>query len=174
MTEQTVTRKTELLAAIERSWQALNTTLGRLSETQRTAVRDAQGWSVKDHVIHIAVWERSAIFMLQGRPRHLAVGVEESLFATGSDDDVNAVIYQQHRDLPWDQALAQLRAAHEQLVALVQPLTDADLLQPCRHYLPAAPIRGDGPLAITVIASNSAEHYVEHLAWIETLVGTVP
>ena len=170
MTEQRVTKKTELLADIERSWQALDATLGRLSETQRTAVRDAQGWSVKDHVVHMAVWARSAISMLQGRPRHLAVGIEESLFAAGSDDDLNAVIYEQHRNLTWDEALAQLHAAHQQLVALLQPLTDADLLQPARHYLPDMPIRGDGPLVITVISGNSAQHYAEHLPWIEALV----
>jgi hypothetical protein len=51
----------------------------------------------------------------------------------------------------------------------LQPLTDVDLQQPYRHYLPAEPGEGDGPPAFNVIYGNSAHHFAEHLAWIEAL-----
>ena len=48
---------------------------------------------------------------------------------------------------------------------------DAGLRKPYRQYLPQEPGEGDGPLAINVIYGNSAQHFTEHRAWIEALVG---
>ena len=41
-----------------------------LSEEQMTTIHDPQGWAAKDHLVHIAAWERSVAVFLQGRPRH--------------------------------------------------------------------------------------------------------
>jgi hypothetical protein len=171
MTERQVTTKTELLTENEHTWASLNTALDHLTEAQMTALKDAQGWSVKDHLIHLTVWERSVVFLLQGKPRHAGLGVEEALFLKGSDDDINAVVFQQRKDLPLVEALAQFRDVHQQLLKLLASLTDADLQKPYRHYLPDEPRKGDGPPAINVIYGNSARHFAEHLVWIEALVG---
>ena len=174
MTDRQFTTKAELLANIERTWAALNAALDRLTEAQMTTLKDGQGWGVKDHLTHLAAWERSVVFFLQNKPRHVGLGVDEALYLKdlkGPDDDINAVIFQQHQDLPSGTALAQLREVHQQLLALLQPLSDADLQKPYRHYLPQEPGDGDGPPAINVISGNSAEHFAEHLTWIETLVG---
>ena len=174
MTERRATTKADLLAEIEHTWASLNAALDRLTEAQMTALKDAQGWSVKDHLIHLAVWERSVVFFLQGKPRHAGLGVDEALFLKGSDDDVNAVVFQQSKDRPLAEALAQFRDVHQQLLKLLAPLTEADLQKPYRHYLPDEPGEGDGPPAINVIYGNSAQHFAEHLAWIEALVGQAP
>ncbi len=178
MTERQVTTKAELLSDIEHAWAALNAALGRLTETQMTTIRDAQGWTVKDHLIHLAHWERSVVFFLlfflQGKPRHAGLDVEEALFLKGDDDEINAVIFQRRKDDPLGEALAQFRDIHQQLLQLLQPLADADLQRPYRHYLPEEPGEGDGPPAINVIYGNSARHFAEHLAWIEALVGPMP
>jgi hypothetical protein len=42
--------------------------------------------------------------------------------------------------------------------------------QPYRRYLPDEPGRDDGPPAIDLIYGNTADHFADHLAWIETLV----
>jgi hypothetical protein len=139
-----------------------------------TALKDAQGWSVKDHLIHLAAWERSVVFFLQGKPRHAGLGVEEALFLKGSDDDVNAVVFQQRKDLPLAEAFAQFREVHQQLLKLLAALTDTDLQKPYRHYLPDEPGHDDGSPAINVIDGNSARHFAEHLTWIEALVGKAP
>jgi len=171
MPERRATTKVELLADIARTWVALNAALDRLTEAQMTTTRDAQGWTVKDHIIHMTYWERSAVFFLQGKPRHAGLDVDEALYLTGTDDEINAVIYQQRKDLPLVDALVQFREVHQQLLKLVQPLTDADLQKSYHHYLPDEPGDGDGPPAINVIYSNSAHHFTEHLTWIEALVG---
>jgi len=159
-----------LLAELERTWTALNTAVNQLTTAQLTTPQDAQGWTVKDHLIHLAAWERSAVFFLQGRPRHEALGVDAAVYQGGDFDEINAAIYHQHKDLPLADALGQFRHTHQQLLARLEPLTDADLNKPYRHYLPDEPGEGDGPPAINVIYGNSAHHFAEHLAWIETLL----
>jgi uncharacterized protein (TIGR03083 family) len=170
MTEQQPIAKADLLADIERDWTKLNMALDQLTETQLTTPTDAQGWTAKDHVIHIMAWERSMVTMLQGKPRHEGLGVAEDLYLTKGFDAINAVIQAQHQALPLAEALAQLRQTHQQLLDLLEPLSDQDLQQPYRHYLPDEPGEGDGPPAINVVYANSTEHFREHLDWIEELV----
>ena len=171
MNERRVVTKTELLSEIKKSWTRLNTALNKLTESQLTAIQDDQGWTVKDHVIHLTRWERSVVFFLQGLPRHQGLDVEEAVYLKGPDDAINAVIYQQTKDVSGNEALAEFRATHQQLVQLLQPLTDNDLHKYYRDYLPQEPGDGVGPPAINVIYGNTAHHFDEHLEWIETLVG---
>lgn len=170
MTDRRVTTKVELLADIERTWSILMAALDRLTETQMTTIKDAQGWTVKDHLIHLMHWERSVVFFLQGQARHAGLGVEEALYLNGNDDQINTVIQEQHKDLPLREALAQLRSTHQGLLKLLEPLSESDLQKPYRHYLPDEPGEGDGPPALNVIYGNSAHHFTEHLAWITALV----
>ncbi len=170
MSEGQVTTKAELMREVERAWAALTAVLDRWPETQLTTIRDPQGWSVKDHLVHLAYWERSAVFFLAGQPRHAALGVDEELYLKGNDDEINAAIFQAHQALPWTEAMAQLRAVQQQLMSALEPLTDADLQKRYRAYLPDEPVDGDGPPAVNVVYANSAGHFAEHLAWIEELL----
>ena len=172
MTDRRVTTKSELLADIERTWAALNAALDRLTEEQMTTLRDTQGWTVKDHLVHLTAWERSVVFLLQGKPRHEGLGVDESVYSSSDFDQQNAVIQQRHKDVPLAEARRQFREAHGQLMALVGLLTDADLQKPYRHYLPDE-ADDDRPL-LAVVDGNSANHFAEHLEWIEALVNTAP
>jgi hypothetical protein len=170
MSTHRITTKAELLPAIEQRWATLQAALAPLSEAQLTTLRDAHGWSIKDHLLHMMYWERSALFFLQGKPRHDGLDVAEAVYLTEDDDLINAAIWQKHKDRPLREVLAALQAGHEELMTAVQPLTDADLQQPYRAYLPDEPGEGDGPPAIKVVYGNSGHHFAEHLAWIEALV----
>jgi hypothetical protein len=171
MTTQPITTKAELLAAIDQSWAALKAALTRLDQTQLTTIHDAQGWTVKDHLVHMHYWARSAVFFLQGQPRHAGLDVDEALYLTGSDDAINDAIFQKHKTLPVEIAMARLVMTTQQLITLLQPLSDADLQKRYRAYLPDEPGEGDGPPALNVVYGNSAHHFAEHLAWIEALAG---
>jgi hypothetical protein len=169
-----VTEKAELLAHIAHNWAALNGALTQLTPETMTTVHDDQGWTVKDHLLHIYYWERSALYFLQGQPRFAGLGIPEAVYASDDVDLINDTIYQQHRSLPLAEALAQLRALQPELLAALAPLTDADLQKPYRHYLPDEPGEGDGPAAMNVVYGNSAGHFAEHLTWIEALLGEKP
>jgi hypothetical protein len=171
MTNQRIASKTDLLASIEPAWAALNATLESLSVSQLTMIMDVQGWTVKDHIIHLTAWERSVVFLLKGQPRSAGLGVDPALFQTGSFDDINAVIFQQCKGMPLTEALAQFQEVHRQLMQLLQSLTDADLHQPYCHYVPA---EHDDRSAMEVVYADTAGHFAEHLNWIETLLEKAP
>lgn len=87
------------------------------------------------------------------------------------EDAINHAIFQKHKATPLAEALARFSEVHQQLVTWLQPLSDADLQERYRAYLPDEPGEGDGPPAFNVVYGNSAHHFAEHLAWIETLAG---
>lgn len=170
MTSSRVTTQSELLAHIEDSWNALQRLLERLTPAQRTLLRDAQGWNVQDHSLHLMAWERSAVFALQGRPRHMGLGVPEALYRAGDDDAINAVIHQQTRHLAYEEALAQCRATHQQLLDLAGALTDADLQRLYQEEGADEQDEDAGRPLLDLIYGNTAHHFAEHQAWIETLL----
>lgn len=170
MGERQVTTKAQLLEAIESDWRTINQAIDALSESQMTSTRDAEGWTVKDHIGHMTAWERSALFFLQGKPRHEGLGVTEDVYLTEDENRINAKIYRQVQFTPPQQVIATFRDVHRQLMNALEAVTDTQLALPYRHFLPDEPGEGDGPPAINVVYGNSANHYHEHLAWMQVLI----
>src|SRR5574342_366784 len=100
MTKRPANTKAELLASIEPAWITLNAMLDRLTDRQKTTIKDEQGWTVKDHLIHLAAWERSVVFFLQGQPRYAGLCVNQALYKNGTFDDINATIFQERKEMP--------------------------------------------------------------------------
>jgi hypothetical protein len=169
MASRGITTKAHLLSEIHYTWAALGSLLARLSEPQMTAIHDEQGWAIRDHLTHIAAWEDSVVVFLQGKPRYEALGIDQALFDSGSFDEMNEVIQRLRKHLSLPEAMAQLKSTHSRLLALLEPLSDADLNQPVRHFLSSSPAT-DGRRAMDLIYDNTADHFSEHLAWIEALV----
>ena len=169
MADLGITTKAHLLAEIDKAWATLNSLLARLSETQMIAAHDEHGWAVKDHLTHIAAWEDSVVVFLQGKPRYEALGIDQALFESGSFDAMNEVIQWSRKHLSLPEAIAQLQSTHTRLMSLLQPLSDADLIQPLRHFLPSSPAT-DRRRAMDLIYDNTADHFSEHLAWIDAHV----
>lgn len=163
--------KAELLERIGWSRAALEGAIDRLSETQLTAPRDQQGWSVKDHLAHLAAWERSLAYLLRGRPRHEGLGVDEAAYLEDDEDGLNAVIHEHNQARPLPEVLVAFRQSHEQVLDALAGLTDADLLKTYSHYLPDEPGQDSGEPILKRIVGNTEEHYAEHRRWIEALAG---
>ena len=162
--------KAELLGEIESAWTKLNEALDRLTEEQMTEIRDAEGWAVKDHLVHIAAWERSVVVFLQGRPRHEGLGVDKQLYEEGGDDKINAAVQERRKDATLSEALAELREVHRQLLSLVEPMSDDDLYKANSDFQPDAQGERDERPVMGMIYSNTANHFREHQEWIESLV----
>lgn len=171
MPDQPITDKAGLLAETERAYAALEDALKGFTQEQRTSIHDQQGWTVKDHLVHLAAWERSVVFMLQSRPRHLGLEVDKGLYQEGSFEQINAAIQARNQDLSWEEVLESFHSTHQQFLDSIRPLTDADLSQPYRHYLPDEPGQGGDRPAINALYANSADHFREHLEYIEALAG---
>lgn len=164
--------RAELLERIHRSRSQLEHLINGLTPEQLTGPVDASGWTVKDHLVHLATWERSITFLLQGRPRHEGLGVNEAAYREADEDRINAVIHTRTRDLPLPDALAEWRAAHQQVLDTLNGLTDADLFKTYSQYLPDEPGEDSGAPVITWVVGNTVEHQDMHRVWIETILAS--
>jgi uncharacterized protein (TIGR03083 family) len=159
-----------LLGRIGRGWDDLQAMIARLSREQLTGPADAAGWTVKDHLIHLAAWEDGIAAMLGGHSRLEAMGIDQATWESGTDA-VNEAIYERNRELGLDAALERCRQVHQRLLDRIGAMSDADLLRPYSDFQPEAasaqPILG-------WIVGNSFGHYAEHRPWIEAIIAAGP
>jgi hypothetical protein len=96
----------------DRSWHELQSTVDAVPKHRLVDIRDPAGWSAKDHLMHVAVWEQAFLAKLDGRPRHQALGIDAATDGSGDDDTINAAIFAatRHRALP--DVLEALRTTH--------------------------------------------------------------
>jgi hypothetical protein len=170
MTDFPETTRDELIQMIEQSWDEFTSAIEQLQEEVLTSVKDRQGWTIKDHLAHITAWERSVLFLLQGKERFHGLGVSEETFLTGDFDTINAAIHQQTQNNPLEFVMGELEVVHFDLVTILRELQDSDLQEPVRTYIPEGSRDDSTAVLIQWILGNTTEHYDEHLSWIETLV----
>jgi hypothetical protein len=163
MTDLSAVTKAELLKRSEEQYNAYEQYLSRFSEQQLTERTDHAGWSVKDHLYHLALAEGSLLALLDRKPIREYLGVDAATYKEG-DDAVNAVVQQRTRDLPLREVLDTLRRNHQQVMERISATPEAELQRPFNEYQP-----DDDPRDSTVMLSllfNTFHHYEEHFPWI--------
>ncbi|XSG74498.1 ClbS/DfsB family four-helix bundle protein [Herpetosiphon llansteffanensis] len=164
--DQTPLTAQQLQARIAANWQELQTFLAGLSHEQLTGPSDEAGWTIKDHAIHIALWEKSILGLLNSESRWGSIDIDEAVWQQGFET-VNQVLYQRYHDLPLDDVYATLAANHAALVARIAQLSDQDLLRPQREF--QAGSTNDEPI-IGWIIGDTFDHYAEHLPWMQAIL----
>ncbi len=145
--------KAELLANIQAGYEELEAVLASLRAEQMTIPGVNGAWSVKDNLAHLAVWQGYQAArqegMLDGRePPDPAPGLE-------TEDEENEYLYQQHKDRPLAEVLADFRVSYQRVLAATQALS--------WEALNALFPWGDN--AVPVLAStmgNTYGHYAGH------------
>lgn len=167
MTEQEI-RVTvdEVLQRIHNGWEQLHAYLNTLTPDQMTRPTDAAGWSVKDHVMHLAVWEDGIEALLNQQSREGRMGVDSAAWQSDDYDAMNDVIFKHHQNKSLAEVQQVFSEVHERLVAKIQSLTDEAVNQDYTFYDASGPSR---PIWQT-IAGNTFGHYEEHIPWMETIV----
>jgi uncharacterized damage-inducible protein DinB len=140
------------------------------SERELTELRDAAGWSVKDHLYHLAAWERGMIYLLQKRPRDEGMGIDERSFIELDADAINAIIFEQHKDLPLSEVLETFDAVHRDMVSLLSTMSWSDLARAYSYYAPDEPGETRDQPVLYWVFGNTAGHFEEHCAWIEEIL----
>jgi hypothetical protein len=157
----------------------LNAVLDPLTDEQLTGPRDDGGWTVKDHVVNIALWERSIVNLLRGVPRYEALGVDRDTYNELDEHGLNAIMVAEWRERPLREVRALYRDTHHQTLHLLDTLTWDDLLRPYSDFLPDEP--GEAAESVETsttqhrpvlwwVLGNTAEHYDQHRRWIEELM----
>jgi len=167
MTDATTMSKTELLAKMRDGWNDFSAYIKSLPPEQLTVPRDAVGWTVRDHLVHLAAWQDGITALLDKQSQRDVMHVDEATWKTGDFDKINAVIQQRYKDESLDAVLAMLEAAHQKLLNKVLSMSDEDLQLPYRHYQPFS--KRENPI-IGWIQGNSYDHYAEHKPWIAAIV----
>lgn len=152
-----------LIRRIEESYLQLRAFIDTSDETQMTERVDHAGWTVKDHIMHLAVWADGLIAIMDGGPRWTAMGVSEATWDEGMDP-TNAAIQQQHKDKPLDEVLAAFEASHQRVLDRINTLEDDDLMK-----LYDGGKGREAPLLAWVMG-NCAGHYSDHLPWMHAIV----
>ncbi len=154
---------------IERDRNALLSLVESLSPQDRDEKLDPAGWSAKDHVIHLAFWERSMVYLLSKRPRHEGLGVEQDVYLGHDVDTINDVIYRQNRERSWSSVREVFDQVHVELMETLDGLSWGDLHLTYSHYAPDEPGEERGVPVAYYVAGNTYGHYDEHRGWIEEL-----
>lgn len=157
------------IAAIQEQIKAgraeLHTFLASLSVAQREHASDAAGWTVKDHVMHLAVWEKRLAGILTRQHFPEAMGIPPEVWEQDVNT-INAFLQQRDRHLSWETVMAALQESHALASQEIAALTDADLLRPFHHYQPDYDY--EEPVKEWVM-NNTFKHYARHLSWMREI-----
>jgi len=168
--DSTPRTKVDLLERIDRSFTRVELFVRSLTADQLTSPGPS-GWSIKDHLAHMAVWELGVVEHLNGRNRYAAMQVEEAASQGKSEEDINELIYRQNRGLTLSEVMDLFRRSHQEMVRTLETFGDADLVKPYDSFLPEGGRgRGSQNPVLNTITGNTYEHFDEHLGWIQTQV----
>lgn len=151
-----------LLTRIRSSRAALEEVAAGLSDEQLAAI-GPDGWSAKDHLVHVAAWEDYLTGLLGGRPGVETFGLEGQ--QAPDTDTINAIVQQRHAGLSAAEARQKFADSHAALMERLEALSDADVQRPISSYLPRDDEYADRPISGWIVG-NTYEHYDEHREWI--------
>jgi len=155
--------KSELLSMIraERArWEAL---LVEVGEAQMTQAGVEGEWSVKDIIAHVTAYERWIVARLQSALRGETLRLEIDQLDL---EQRNAWIFEENRNRPLHDVLAESKQVFQQVLKLAQTLSDEDLTDPHRLEPFLDPVWTDGLPVWKCLAADSYEHYRQHIPFI--------
>ncbi len=156
--------KATLLDKIRSGYAALEAQLALLNETQMTTPGTDGGWSIKDILAHIMMWQ----YRLLDRIGAISRNEEPALLISGVTneqiDKLNAQFNEENKPRSLNEILSGLRTSHAQVIEAVQTMADEDLFDPQRLAWM------DGDPFWHLVASDTYEHYQEHTESIKELV----
>jgi hypothetical protein len=153
----------DLRTRIEEGYAELQAFLAPLSDEQLSNRPNADGWMLKDHLAHLAVWEAGIVGLMRQESRPQAMGVPlatwEQMLETHDYDALNEFIFRQHQHKTLAEVRAMFEEVHADTLATLASLNDIDL---ARAYPD-----GEGGMAPMVgwLMGNTYEHYAEHIEW---------
>jgi hypothetical protein len=117
----------ELLDDIRASRAELEAILEQVSDEQMTNALDEGGWSIKDHLAHVAVWQRHGLALITSQPAHEAFGLDEKTYSQSSIDEINAVVHVQNKDRPLAEVLNDFRQTHDEVLTTIGRMDEGHL-----------------------------------------------
>jgi hypothetical protein len=166
--------KNEFLAKIRQERAHLDALVARVGEARMTEPALEGGRSVKDVLAHISAWEKICMALVRNNqpiqaPPPGETGPSESSGAEGQrqTDAINDKVYQDSRDCPLADVVADAQRSYTDLVAMVDAMSQDQLETP----LGGPQFAGQSPRVGELIGGNSDGHYREHSEQIARWLG---
>jgi hypothetical protein len=163
---ETILTRQNLLDELHKSWNDLQSFLASLTEQQLTVPTDVGGWTVKDHIIHLATWEEAGMALFEGKSKREALDIDPDTWEQG-EDPINAVIHGRYQDMKLDEVLNTFQQVHDNTLKKLDTMTQEDLQRHYRHFQPNS--RDKRPILRWVIIAT-VDHYAEHMPWLKAIV----
>lgn len=151
--------KQDLLSTVRKERAKLDEVFSSMDDPTMLAAARDDGWTAKDLLAHITVWERRLLTWIErwratGRPERPEPGV-----AWDAGDLLNDRDYARAKGRPLADVRREADASHEAVLRAIEALNDDEL---------AVRSEGsDGPTWAWIIGANTYEHYHEHREEIE-------
>jgi hypothetical protein len=160
--------KADLIARIQHERAALERVISTLNDAQMI-MPGPEGWSVKDHLAHIVAWEQILVHAhLGGQSFAEAAQMDEATAAATAhmtaETGLNEWLYQRDKSRPLAEVLTDFQQSHQQVLAALDKLEWAELLQPRAPHTPDAAPR------LAYIRGDTYEHYQEHRRIIDAMM----
>lgn len=168
MNDQAEVSVPEFLGRLDQGWADLQAFIASLTPELLTHPTDAGGWTVKDHLIHLAMWEDGMNAVMAHENRRERMGVDEATWEQGDFDAINAVIQRAHHADPLESVLDTLNRVNTEFRGRVAAMNTADLLAPYSDY--QADSDSSDPIVWRLVG-NSFGHFEEHIPWMKAIVG---
>src|SRR5216683_2871259 len=162
----------EVVERVQIEWAALEYAVASLTASQLVAP-GPEGWSVKDHLMHIGDWEKATTAVLRHRPQYEGFGINEETYSGLADDldGLNDILYRRSVAVSIEEVHARRRRAHADTLTALSSLMDEDLQKSIAEY-------GGTPQntrrLLEKIAGDTYAHYAEHKGWIAELLDRLP
>lgn len=160
--------KIKLLSMIRTERARWETLLAEVSEAQMRQAGVEGEWSVKDIIAHVTAYERWVVARLRSALRGERLRLEIDQLNL---EQRNSWIFEENRNRPLHDVLAESQQVFQQLLKLVQALSDGDLGGSHRIEAFLDPLWTDGLPVWKCIAADSYEHYRQHIpsirAWLD-------
>jgi hypothetical protein len=122
-------RRHELLSELRRERRALDDTLALLPVRHMTRAGVTRGgWSVKDVLAHLIEWQRMNLDWYAAGLRGEKPAMPAPGYTLRELPRLNQMIYRKHHRRSLQAVLRDYRSYHERVVALVEALSDEDLV----------------------------------------------
>ena len=152
-----------LLGRIEHERARLDEALSRVHDRWFTRALAGGAWTAKDQLAHIAAWHRVALGRVTGFAPEDLGDVVRGEYTSDTIDLVNDRFLDRDRDTPLTDVRAEFERSYDEVLTAVNGMTEGELAQP---WLPED--TGRGTFA-QMIASNTFEHYEEHIPLLQAL-----
>ena len=119
--------KTDLLTAIDKEHSSLETYLKTLSTEQMNLPGIVGEWPAKDVLAHLVEWQQMVLSWHGAGLRGEIPEIPAPGFKWNQTPALNQQIYEKHRDRSLAEIQEQLQVSHQEIVGVIQDLTNEEL-----------------------------------------------